>query len=57
MMMNVGCLLVEAADRTSIDIEAATNPLILCYNNTGVPIAEPQVVLDKSLTRLPLVLE
>ena len=50
-------LLVEAVNRTLIDIEAATNPLILCYDNTGVPIAELQVVLDKSLTRLPLVLE
>ena len=49
--------LVEAADSTSIDIEATTNPLILCYDNTGVPIAKPQVVLNKSLTRLPLVLE
>jgi hypothetical protein len=28
------------------DIEAATNPLILCIDNTGVSTAEPQVVLN-----------
>jgi hypothetical protein len=39
------------------DIEAATNPLILCINNTGVSIAEPQVVLNKSLNSLSLVPE
>jgi hypothetical protein len=37
-------LLVEAGrsylDRYT-DIEAATNPLILCINNTGVSIAKP----------------
>jgi len=31
------------------DIEAATNPLILSGNNTGVLIAEPQVVSKKCL--------
>jgi hypothetical protein len=38
-----------------IDIEAATNPLILCIDNTNVSIAEPQVVLNKSLNSLSLV--
>ena len=38
-----------------IDIEAATNPLILCIDNNGVSIAEPQVVLNKSLICLSLV--
>ena len=53
-------LLVEAGrsylDRYT-DIEAATNPLILCIDNTGISIAEPQVVLNKSLNSLSLVLE
>ena len=40
-----------------IDIEAATNLLILCINNMGVSITEPQVVLNKSLNSLSLVLE
>jgi hypothetical protein len=40
-----------------IDIEAATHPLILCIDNTGVSIAKPQVVLNKSLNSLSLVLE
>ena len=44
-------LLVEAGrsylDRY-LDIEAVTNPFILCIDNTGVSIAEPQVVLNKS---------
>ena len=51
-------LLVEAGrlylDRYT-DIEAATNPLILCIDNTNVSIAEPQVVLNKSLNSLSLV--
>jgi len=51
----MGCveeLLVEAGrsylDRYT-DIEAATNPLILCIDNTGVSVAKPQVALNKSL--------
>jgi hypothetical protein len=40
-----------------VDIEAATNPLILCIDSTGVSIAEPQVVLNKSLNSLSLVPE
>ena len=51
-------LLLEAGrlylDRYT-DIEAATNPLIFCIDNTGVSIAEPQVVLNKSLNSLSLV--
>ena len=39
------------------DIEAATNPLILCTDDIGVSIAEPQVVLNKSLNSLSLVPE
>ncbi len=51
-------LLLEAGrlylDRYA-DIEAATNPLIFYTDNTGVLIAEPQVVLHKSLNSLSLV--
>jgi hypothetical protein len=39
------------------DIEAATNPLILWIEYTGVSITELQVVLNKSLNSLSLVLE
>lgn len=39
------------------DVEAATNPLSLCTDNTGVSIAEPQVVLNKCLDSLSLVPE
>ncbi len=39
------------------DIKAATNPLSLCIDNTGVSSAEPQVVPDKCLNDLPLVPE
>ena len=35
----------------------ATNPLILRIDNTGVSIAKPQVVLNKSLNSLSLVPE
>jgi hypothetical protein len=33
------------------------NPLILCIDNTGVSISEPQVVLNKSLNSLSMVPE
>ena len=53
-------LLVEAGrsyfDRYT-DIEAATNSLILYIDNTGLSIAEPQVVFNKSLNNLSLVPE
>jgi hypothetical protein len=45
------------AGRSCTDIEAAMNPLILCIDNTGVSIAEPQVVLNKSFNSLSLVPE
>jgi hypothetical protein len=53
-------LLVEAGRsylERYIDIEAATNPLILCMDNIGVSIAKPQVVLNKSLNDMSLVPE
>jgi hypothetical protein len=53
-------LLVEAG-RSYLDryayIEAASNPLILCIDNTGVSISEAQVVLNKSLDSLSMVPE
>ena len=38
-------------------LTAASNPLILCINNIGVSISEPQVVLNKSLNRPSMVPE
>jgi hypothetical protein len=53
-------LLVEAG-RSYLNrytyIKAASNPLILCIDNTGVSISEPQVVLNKSLNSLSMVPE
>jgi hypothetical protein len=53
--------LLVAAGRSYLDrytdIEAATNPLSLCIDNTGVSIAEPQVVPNKCLNSLSLVPE
>ena len=53
--------LLVAAGRSYLDgytdIEAATNPLIFCGNNTGVQITEPQVVYNKFLDGLSLVPE
>jgi hypothetical protein len=53
-------LLVEAG-RSYLDrytyIKAASNPLFLCCDNTGVLSAEPQVVLNKNLNSLSLVPE
>jgi hypothetical protein len=43
-------LLVEVARLYTdnyTDIKATTNPFILCINNIGVSIAEPEVVLNK----------
>lgn len=39
------------------NIEAATNPLGLCIDDTGVLLTEPQVVPIKCLNSLPLVPE